>query len=127
MRLFSLIGRWSHELARSWLIIELTGNAKSLGLVMMASSVVVAFFILKGGALVDRGDAKKIMVVTQFLMGILVLLLAIFCSWGDIKLWHFIAFAMAEAVIISYDSPTFLAVVVRLVEKSDFQQAMALN
>lgn len=126
-RLFSLIGRWSHELARSWLIIELTGNAKSLGLVMMASSVVVAFFILKGGALVDRGDAKKIMVVTQFLMGVLVLCLAIFCSWGDIKLWHFIAFAMAEAVIISYDSPTFLAVVVRLVEKSDFQQAMALN
>lgn len=126
-RLFSLTGRWSHELARSWLIIELTGSAQSLGLVMMASAVVVAFFILKGGALVDRGDAKKIMVVTQLMMGLLVLSLALFCSWGEIKLWHFIAFAMAEAVIISYDSPTFLAVVVRLVDKDDFQQAMALN
>ena len=126
-RLFSLVGRWSHELARSWLIIEMTGSSQSLGAVMLASSVVVGFFILKGGALVDRGDAKRIMVVTQLLMGFLVLGLAIFCEWGDVKLWHLVVFAIAEGLVMSYDSPTFLAVVVRLVEKKDFQQAMALN
>jgi MFS family permease len=126
-RLFSLVGRWSHELARSWLIIEMTGSSQSLGTVMLASSIVVGFFILKGGALVDRGDAKRIMVVTQLLMGFLVLALALFCEWGDVKLWHLVAFALAEGLVMSYDSPTFLAVVVRLVKKEDFQQAMALN
>jgi len=94
---------------------------------MLASSIVVGFFILKGGALVDRGDAKKIMVITQLLMGFIVLSLAVFCEWGNVELWHLIAFAMAEGLVISYDSPTFLAVVVRLVDKTDFQQAMALN
>ena len=126
-RLFSLVGRWSHELARSWLIIEMTGSPQSLGIVMLASSIVVGFFILRGGALVDKGDAKRIMVVTQLLMGVLVLGLAIFCEWGDVKFWHLVAFALVEGLVISYDSPTFLAVVVRLVDKNDFQQAMALN
>lgn len=127
VRLISLIGRWSHELARSWLIIELTGSSKSLGTVMLAAGVPVALLILRGGALVDKGDAKKIMFVTQLLMGLLVLSLALFCEWGDVQLWHLVAFAFVEGLIVSFDSPTFLAVVVRLVEKEDFQQAMAIN
>ncbi len=94
---------------------------------MFASAIVVGLFILKGGSLVDRGDAKKIMIITQLCMGLLVLCLAFVCEWGDIKLWHFIVFAAIEGLIISYDSPTFLAVVSRLVEKKDFQQAITLN
>jgi MFS family permease len=127
VRTLSLVGRWSHELARAWLILELTGSSTWQGAVMLASAIPITLLILKGGALVDRADAKKIMLVTQFLMGILVLTLAAFCEWGDISVWHLIVFAAIEGVIISYDSPTFQAVVVRLVDKEDFQQAMAIN
>jgi len=94
---------------------------------MLASAVPITLLILKGGALVDRADAKKIMFVTQLLMGFLVLTLAAFCEWGQISVWHLVVFAMIEGVIISFDSPTFQAVVVRLVEPDDFQQAMAIN
>ena len=127
VRTLSLVGRWSHELARAWLILELTGSSTWQGAVMLASAIPITLLILKGGALVDRADAKKIMLVTQFLMGVLVLALAAFCEWGDISVWHLIVFAVIEGVIISYDSPTFQAVVVRLVDKEDFQQAMAIN
>ena len=74
----------------------MTGSSQSLGTVMLASSIIVGVFILKGGALVGQGDAKKIMVVTQFLMGVLVLGLAFFCEWSDVKLWHLVAFAMVR-------------------------------
>jgi len=94
---------------------------------MLASAVPVALLILKGGALVDRADAKKIMFVTQLLMGFVVLALAAFCEWGDISVWHLMVFATIEGIIASFDSPTFQAVVVRLVDKEDFQQAMAIN
>lgn len=127
VRTVSLIGRWSHDLARSWLILELTGSSSWQGAVMLASAVPITLLILKGGALVDRADAKKIMVITQFLMGVLVLGLAAFCEWGQISVWHLIVFAAVEGVIISYDSPTFQAVVVRIVDRKDFQQAMAIN
>lgn len=127
VRTLSLVGRWSHELARAWLILELTGSSSWQGAVMLASAVPITFLMLKGGALVDRADAKKIMFVTQFCMGVLVLTLAAFCEWGDVSVWHLMVFALIEGVIISYDSPTFQAVVVRLVDREDFQQAMAIN
>lgn len=127
VRTVSLVGRWSHDLARSWLILELTGSSSWQGAVMLAAAVPITLLILQGGALVDRADAKKIMILTQGLMGVLVLTLAAFCEWGQISVWHFIVFAAIEGVIISYDSPTFQAVVVRLVDREDFQQAMAIN
>ncbi len=127
VRTLALVGRWSHDLARSWLILELTGSSSWQGAVMLASAIPITFLILEGGALVDRADAKKIMMVTQFLMATLVLGLAAFCEWGQISVWHLIVFAAIEGVIVSYDSPTFQAVVVRIVERKDFQQAMAIN
>ncbi len=127
VRTLSLVGRWSHELARSWIILELTGQSSALGVVMLAGAVPVTLLILKGGALVDRSDAKKLMFWTQLAMGALVLSLALFCEWGSIQIWHLAVFAFIEGVIMSYDSPTFQAVVVRLVPKEDFQQAMAIN
>lgn len=127
VRTVSLVGRWSHDLARAWLILELTGTSSWQGAVMLAAAVPITFLILKGGALVDRADAKKIMLVTQALMGVLVLTLAAFCEWGEIKVWHLMVFAAIEGIIISYDSPTFQAVVVRIVDRKDFQQAMAIN
>lgn len=127
VRTLSLIGRWSHDLARAWLILELTGTSSWQGAVMLASALPMSFLILRGGALVDRSDAKKIMIWTQLFLGLLVLALALFCEWGKIQVWHFMVFAFIEGIIISFDSPTFLAVVVRIVERKDFQQAMALN
>lgn len=127
VRTLSLVGRWSHELARSWIILELTGKSSALGTVMLASAIPVTLLILKGGALVDRSDAKRLMFWTQLAMGALVLALAIFCQWGEIQIWHLVIFAFIEGIIMSYDSPTFQAVVVRLVPKEDFQQAMAIN
>ena len=55
---------------------------------MLASALPITFLILNGGALVDRADAKKIMLVTQLLMGLLVLALAAFCEWGPVSYTH---------------------------------------
>ncbi len=127
VRTVALIGRWSHDLARSWLILELTGGSSWQGAVMLAAAIPITLLILKGGALVDRADAKKIMIVTQMMMGTLVLCLAAFCEWGSVTVWHLIVFAAIEGIIVPFDSPTFQAVVVRIVDKEDFQQAMAIN
>ncbi len=126
-RTVALIGSWSHNLAQSWLILELTGGSSWQGAVMLAAAIPITFLILKGGALVDGADAKKIMIITQLLMGLLVLFLAAFCEWGSITVWHLIIFAVIEGVIVSFGSPTFEAIIVRIVDRQDFQQALAIN
>ncbi len=123
----SLIGRWSHELARSWLVLELTGSSKSLGLLLLISSIPTFIFTLQGGVLVDRVNTKKLMMVTQAVMAVLTLILAFLVELTEVQLIYFMVFAFAEGLVLAFDSPAFLTFVTQLVPKEDLQQAMSIN
>ena len=123
----SLVGAWSHDLARSWLIIEATGSSGALGNLNMAIAVPCLFLILQGGVLVDRADVRRLILWTKSLLGISALILAALSEYSTLHVWHFMVFAVIEGVIVSFDSPAFQALTVRLVPRGDFQQAIALN
>src|SRR5258708_33969326 len=52
----SLVGTSSHDLARSWIIVEATGRSGASGNLNLAVSVPCLFFILPGAVLVDLTD-----------------------------------------------------------------------
>lgn len=123
----SLVGSWSHDLARSWIIISATGSSGALGNINLAIAVPCLFLILQGGVLVDRTDVRKLMIRTKSLMGISALILAALTESQHIEVWHLFLFGIVEGVIISFDSPAFQALTVRMVPRAEFQQAIALN
>lgn len=123
----SLIGTWSHDLARSWIIVEATGSSGALGNLNMAIAVPCLFLILQGGVFVDRTDVRKLIRWTKSLMAIACLALAILSEFSTLQVWHLMVFALIEGVIVSFDAPAFQAITVRLVPRQDFQQAIALN
>jgi len=123
----SLVGTWSHDLARAWIIVSATGSSGALGNVNLAIAVPCLFLMLQGGVLVDRTDVRKLILRTKSLLGISALILAALTQWGQIEIWHLVVFGLIEGVIISYDSPAFQALTVRMVPREDFQQAIALN
>lgn len=123
----SLVGSWSHDLARSWIIIEATGSSGALGNLNVAIAVPCLFLILQGGVLVDRTDVRRLIQWTKSLLGISSLIVAALAEFSTLEMWHLILFAMVEGVIVAYDSPAFQALTVRLVPRGDFQQAIALN
>jgi MFS family permease len=123
----SLVGTWSHDLARSWIIISATGSSGALGNMNMAVAVPCLFLILQGGVLVDRTDVRKLIMRTKCLLGISALILTLLTEYGDIQVWHLLIYGLIEGTIISYDSPAFQALTVRMVPRDDFQQAIALN
>ncbi len=123
----SLIGTWSHDLARSWIIVEATGSSGALGNLNMAIAVPCLFLILQGGVFVDRTDVRKLIQWTKSLMAIACLVLAILSEFSTLQVWHLMVFAVIEGIIVSFDAPAFQAITVRLVPRQDFQQAIALN
>lgn len=125
--ILSLIGRWSHDLARAWIIYELTARAGAMGNVFLAGAIPVFFLMFYGGALVDRADVRKVMMTTQSIMAVVALIFAFWVEFGEIKMWHFLIYAFIEGTIAAFDGPTFQALIVRLVPREDFQQALALN
>lgn len=123
----SLVGTWSHDLARSWIIIAATGSAGALGNLNLAIAVPCLFLILQGGVLVDRADVRRLMQWTKSLLGISALILALLTEFGSLQVWHLLVFGIIEGVIVAFDSPAFQALTVRLVPRGEFQQAIALN
>lgn len=75
----------------------------------------------------DRTDVRKLIMRTKSLLGISALTLAALTEYGSIQLWQLVIFGLIEGIIISYDSPAFQALTVRMVPRTDFQQAIALN
>jgi MFS family permease len=123
----SLVGTWSHDLARSWIIVSATGSSGALGNINLAIAVPCLFLILQGGVLVDRTDVRKLIIRTKSLLGISALILTAITEYGNIQVWHLLIFGLIEGIIISFDSPAFQALTVRMVPRQDFQQAIALN
>jgi MFS family permease len=44
-----------------------------------------------------------------------------------LQIWHLVVFGLVEGAVTAFDAPAFQALIVRLVPKSDFQQAIAIN
>ncbi len=123
----SMVGSWSHDLARSWIIVEATSSSGALGNLNLAIAVPCLFLILQGGVLVDRTDVRKLIQRTKCLLGISSLVLAGLAEFSHLQIWQLLIFGLIEGVIVSFDSPAFQALTVRMVPRGDFQQAIALN
>ena len=123
----SMVGTWSHDLARSWIIAEATGSSGALGNLNMVIAVPCLFLILHAGVFVDRTDVRRMIQWTKSLLGIAALILAAITEFSHLEVWHLLLFGLVEGVVMSFDSPAFQAVIVRMVPRADFQQAIALN
>src|SRR5665213_2349359 len=89
----SLIGTWSHDLARTWLILAATGSAGVLGNLNLCLALPCLFLILQGGVLVDRVDVRRLMQCTKSLMGVACLVLAVLAQFSHVQVWQFMVFA----------------------------------
>ncbi len=127
VQLFSMIGTMSHDLARSWIVIELLGKASALGTLQMSSALPSVLMILQAGVIVDRSDVRVIMMATKSFLAIVALGLAVITAFYHVEFWQLLVFGIIEGLTTAFDSPAFQALTVRLVPREDFQQALALN
>lgn len=123
----SLIGTWAHDLARSWIILNLFGSASALGSMLLATALPGLALTLQGGVLADRADVKRIMTWTKSALALSALALAFFAEFERIQMWHLLLYGVIEGCVVAFDAPTFQALTVRLVPREEFQQAIALN
>src|SRR5271167_671678 len=71
----SASGSFLQQTAIGWLVLERTGSPRDLGLVLAAGGIPSLLFGPWGGAVADRVDLRKLLVVTQTLYCLLAALL----------------------------------------------------
>ncbi len=126
-QLFSAIGTWSHELARSWIVLDMAGTTTALGTLLLTMALPGLFLTLHGGALADRVDARKLFFITKTTLALSAFALFVIVEFYEVKLWMIYGFALIEGFVNSVDGPAFTAIFARTLPRSDFQQGLAIH
>ena len=82
---------------------------------------------LVGGAVADRADRRRILLVTQSAAAALALLLGLLDLTGLVRPWHILVIAFATATVMAFDNPARQAMVPGLVGNERVASAVGLN
>ena len=123
----SNIGTWMQITAVSWLLYRITGSPLLLGLNGLFRAVPAIALGMISGTLADRYDRKKLMLITQSLLGLMALLLGWLDHSENIQLWQIYAVTFLSATVMSCDGAVRQALFPSLVPRSVLPNAVALN
>jgi MFS family permease len=126
-QLISLIGTWMQSVAQAWLVLKLTNSSMALGLVAFSSYFPMIMVGLFAGAVVDRVDRRRLIVVAQVLLMISAFVLAALTWAGAVKVEYVIFLAAFNGLVSSFDMPGRQAFVVEMVGREDLPNAIAMN
>jgi predicted MFS family arabinose efflux permease len=123
----ALVGSWMQQVAQAWLVLSLTNSPLRLGLVGSLNFLPVLLFAIVGGAVADRLPKRRLLVITQSLLGCQTLALATLIVTGHVRYWHVCVLAIVWGIANTVDLPVRQAFVVELAGRTDVASAVALN
>jgi len=112
--------------AQGWFILGLAGSAGLLGVLGVARGAGMLVFSLWGGALADRMDRRRLLMVTQSAAICVFGLLSTLILLDRINLWGAFALIFVAAAVESMDGPTRQALLPHLVPREHIPNAVAL-
>jgi MFS family permease len=126
-QMISIAGTQMQVWALFWHIRTLTDQPITLGGVGLARILPVIVFSLVGGALADQFNRRKVLYITQTVMALSALILAVLTFRGHIALWHIYLITAIQATAVAFDSPARQALVPNLVPARDLPNAFSLT
>jgi len=108
-----------------WLVLELTDSPALVGLVAacrFAGTALAPFF----GALADRFDRRRILIVARTAGIIYTLALAALCYYELLEVWHIIIVALCAGVIRAFDMTTSNVLAPDTVERHNLTSAVGM-
>ncbi|WP_025803202.1 MFS transporter [Campylobacter corcagiensis] len=124
----SLIGSWMQAIAVPWLTLNITNNPFLVSLVAAFQFLPPLFLSVFAGALVDKFEIKKILILTQTLMMIVALMFSLMMFFNIENFYLILFLSFLNGVSSSLDAPARQSFVYELVEKDELiSNAVALN
>ena len=112
----SLLGDSAFLIALNWRTFTLTGSAKSIGIVLTFQGVGLLSTVLVGGALADRYDRRKLMLISDAARCAIIAALAVLDATGHISIEVLAAVAFVEGLATGFFAPALGGLVPLIVE-----------
>jgi MFS family permease len=123
----SMAGTWMQTIAQSWLVLQLTGSATAVGLVVALQTLPILLLGPYAGVVVDRLDRRRLLIGLLSVMGAQALVLGVLTATGTVQLWHVYALALALGTVSSFENPARQSFVLELVGPGHLRNAVSLN
>jgi MFS family permease len=126
--LVSNTGTWMQRIGQDWLVLQLSDdNGIALGLITALQFGPSLFLSMYGGVLADRYAKRRLLLVTQALMGLLALVLGVLVVTDAVALWHVFVLAGGLGGVAAVDAPVRQAFVSEMVGPGLLANAVGLN
>ena len=123
----SRLGDSFYTIALALWVLEKTGSATTMGLVLVCSSVPTLLLLLFGGVFVDRFSRLGVMLSSDFLRAGIVGLIALLAATGRLEVWHVLLMSVCFGIVDAFFYPAYGAIVPDIVEASDLSSANSLK
>ncbi len=120
-------GTWMQRIAQDWLVLSLTGSAFAVGITTAMQFLPMLLFGLYGGVIADRFRKRRLLILTQAVMGLLAAILAILTLTGTVHVWHVYLLALLLGMVTVVDNPTRQTFVSEMVSRGQLRNAVSLN
>jgi MFS family permease len=117
----SLLGDQFALIATPWLVLKLTGDPLTLGIVLALEGIPRAVFMLIGGAVTDRVSPRVVMLLSDIIRLILTGLMVSVVLTNTVQMWMVYAFSLGFGLVAGFAVPAANSIVPMLVEKEDLQ------
>ena len=118
---------WMEQVARNWLIWELTGSGVALGLVNLFRALPQLFMALPSGVVADRFNKKYVLMACQSVTMSSYVILTVLVFTNLIQVWHIYLFSFLMGISMVFNQPARNALIPSLVPKQNMMNAFALN
>ena len=127
--LISNTGTWMQRTAQDWIVLTMLtdNNASALGITMALQLGPQLIMFPFAGNLVDKFDKRRLLMVTQALLGFIGLVLFVLTITDVIVLWHVYVLAFTLGMLTTLDNPARQAFVSELVGEKLLPNAVSLN
>jgi MFS family permease len=126
-QIVSLAGNWMQIVAELWLILKLTDSGVYVGLATALQFTGILLFGALGGALADRFDKRKLLMISQTGMAVPAAILFILAATGTAEAWMVLAVIALRGLVLSVDNPARQAFVIEIVGPERVVNAVGLN
>ena len=121
------LGQSTQFMVIGWLALEITGSSAQLGLVIFLYGAPNVSFLLVAGVVADRFDRRHIMMLTQTVVGGIIVALAFLTIADLVSIWHIYVAAVFMGVFQSLSMPARMTIIGDLVDQPSVLDAVAMQ
>jgi MFS family permease len=125
-RTASLLGNMMVPVALAFAVLDLTGEASDLGLVLAARSIPMVVFILLGGVVADRMSRSQLLRLSHLGAALTQGAVAVLLLTGNAELWMLVGLEFANGTLFAFAFPALQGAIPQVAERRHLQQANAM-